>query len=204
MNNITVSAFITAPGESLRMGTEQNKNFLLLSRQPVLSYSINACIRHPLIGEIIIVHKTGEGSFVQTILAENCEATEKPIHLIMGGQTRQQSAYRGICAADTDSGYVLIHDAARPFLTASLIERTVQAAVSYGAACAAVPSKDTPALGKNNFISATVRREDLFLIQTPQVFPLPVIRQAHELRKQIILRQRMIPHWCTALENRLP
>ncbi len=103
-----------------------------------------------------------------------------PVRLVEGGSTRQDSVYAGVRQATSD--YVLVHDAARPCLSADTIMRVVQSAVENGAAIAALPVSDTVKQADKSgaFIAETLDRRTIWLAQTPQVFRRTLLLPALE------------------------
>ena len=97
--------------------------------------------------------------------------TRKPVAVVPGGQERQDSVLQGVEALSPELPYLLIHDGARPFVAPEMVEAVCKDAVAYGAATAAVPSKDTCKLSNGQgFVESTPPRERLMAIQTPQAF----------------------------------
>ena len=98
-----------------------------------------------------------------------------------GGSERQISVGNGLACLDTDTEVVVIHDAARPFVTAESVQASINAAWEHGAATVAIPSIDTVLQSDADaFLVGTPDRRQLWLCQTPQTFRVPVIREAHE------------------------
>ncbi|MFA0816715.1 MAG: 2-C-methyl-D-erythritol 4-phosphate cytidylyltransferase [Anaerofustis sp.] len=178
MSEDFVSAIIPAAGMSSRMNAEKNKNFLCIQGYPVLSYSLTVFCQCKEIQEIILVHKPGDRKEIDN--AVNIAKPDKPIKLVFGGETRQQSVYFGLGAVDPKSVYTVIHDAARPFVTREIIENCLRAAKQHEAACAAVKAKDTYVLANRGEIESSLNRDLLYLIQTPQIFRSELILRAHE------------------------
>ncbi len=171
-DNKTVSAVIVAAGKSTRMG--QNKILMKILGKSVLVHTVEAISKANICDEIIVVASR-----------ENIGAFEKEfekyenISLVEGGETRGESAYNGICAANGE--YVLIHDGARPLVTDEIIKNTVETALETGAAAAGVVPKDTiKVVSDENIIESTVDRKSAILIQTPQVFEKEDIKSAYE------------------------
>jgi 2-C-methyl-D-erythritol 4-phosphate cytidylyltransferase len=103
-----------------------------------------------------------------------------PISLVGGGSQRQDSVRAGLALVG-DSNLVAVHDAARPFVTPSLVERALELAAKHGAAIVAVPARDTvKQVHPDGWIEATPPRQSLWLAQTPQIFRTDILRQAHE------------------------
>lgn len=105
--------------------------------------------------------------------------TVKPIHVVPGGERRQDSVGHAFAAVADRADVVAIHDAARPLVTDAVIRRTIEAASAYGAAIAAVRVPDTVKRGNDaGVIVETLRRDEIFLAQTPQAFRVDVLRDA--------------------------
>lgn len=102
------------------------------------------------------------------------------ITLVPGGAERQDSVERGLAVLDSDTEVVMIHDAARPFISMKSIEAALDAAHTIGAATVAVPVIDTILHGfDEDFLETTPNRKQLWACQTPQVFQVHLIRDAH-------------------------
>jgi 2-C-methyl-D-erythritol 4-phosphate cytidylyltransferase / 2-C-methyl-D-erythritol 2,4-cyclodiphosphate synthase len=105
--------------------------------------------------------------------------TGKPIEIVSGGERRQDSVTHAFAAVADGAEIVVIHDAARPLVSDALIRRTIEAAAESGAAIAAVRAIDTVKRGDGaGIIVETLRREEIYLAQTPQAFRTPVLRDA--------------------------
>lgn len=102
----------------------------------------------------------------------------KPAVVIAGGATRQASVARGMAHVAPQAAYVLVHDAARPFVTPALIDRVLDGAIRHGAAIAALPATDTIKRVEGERIVETIPRETLCLAQTPQGFRRDVLEAA--------------------------
>jgi 2-C-methyl-D-erythritol 4-phosphate cytidylyltransferase len=170
-----VTAIIAAGGKGTRMGAAENKVFLELNGKKVIEHTVEIFEKNFLITNIVIV--TGKNDM------EKCrslsEKYKKITAIVEGGNTRKQSVYNGLRAANED--YVAIHDAARALITDEIISETIYAAKKYGAAAPGVLCKDT--LKKSDsqgFIESTVDRSFVYQIQTPQVFKKELIIKAHE------------------------
>lgn len=107
-------------------------------------------------------------------------AIELPTIFVEGGETRQESVFRGLMHADLDTDIVVIHDAARPFVPLDAITGSITAAAEMGAATVAVPSVDTILIGDAAaFLESTPDRSRVWACQTPQTFQKSVIEEAH-------------------------
>jgi 2-C-methyl-D-erythritol 4-phosphate cytidylyltransferase/2-C-methyl-D-erythritol 2,4-cyclodiphosphate synthase len=170
-----VAAIIAAGGRGLRMGRALPKQYLTVGGQTILERSLAAFDRHQQVQELIVVippEALNSAEFVKP-------ATSKPVRFVAGGARRQDSVANGVDALSAEAQVVLVHDAARPMVSAELISRTIAAAASAGAAIAAVPVHDTVKQvtmeGGVGFIEKTLPRETLFLAQTPQGFRRDVL-----------------------------
>ena len=100
--------------------------------------------------------------------------------MVEGADTRQNSVFNGIKALSRDTDIVIIHDAVRPFIQRDLIERSIYTAIEFGGAVIGVPVKDTiKQVDGDGFIGATLDREMLWAVQTPQTFKYDIILKAH-------------------------
>jgi 2-C-methyl-D-erythritol 4-phosphate cytidylyltransferase len=107
------------------------------------------------------------------------------IILIGGGAERQDSVFNGLRKLPPDCDWVLIHDGVRPFVSRDLLRNTWEAAQKVGAAIAALPASDTIKRARAGEVLETLQREEIWLIQTPQVFRRDVIVRAYqEARRQ--------------------
>ena len=166
----TASAVVLAAGSSSRMGFD--KLGFDLGGETVLGRSLRAFDACPRIGEIVLV--TGRDTALAGREAARCR---KPVRLVQGGDTRAESARRGVEAAGGE--LVAIHDAARPFVSQAVIEAALQGAAQWGAAAPAVPLKDTVKRGTPGdgrtvpascLVDVTPDRSSLYAVQTPQCF----------------------------------
>ena len=170
----TVTAILVAAGASRRMGFDK-LSYRLPGGLTVLQASLRAFERHPRIKEIVLV--AGANLEICRQLAETCS---KPCKAVSGGATRAESVRAGLAAATGD--LVAIHDAARPFVSETVITAAIEAAEQSGAAAPAVPVKDTVKVadGSGRVVS-TPDRSTLFAVQTPQCFRRELYHRALEV-----------------------
>lgn len=173
-----ISGIIVAAGSGRRMGAGENKVFLKLLGKTVIERTVEVFENCCDIDEIIVV--TGEDDIERC--NEILKGISKPLKIISGGETRQESVQKGINAS---KGEVLaIHDGARPLVTEKLISDAIKACKEYGAAAPGVAAKDTIKIADDDgFIEKTVERSRAYNIQTPQVFKREIIVKAHSLGK---------------------
>lgn len=175
-----VSIVIAAAGRGTRMGMEQNKQYAEVLGKPILARTIQAFEDCSLTDEIIITANEAEIEYcIENITSKYGFSRIKTV--VAGGDTRQQSVYKGLKAVGDDCDIVLIHDGARPFIDERSIKACIEAAKEYGAAIAAVPVKDTIKRADGSaFVEDTLDRSCLWSIQTPQAFQYPLIMEAHK------------------------
>ena len=173
------TAIVLAAGKGSRMNSKVQKQFLDLEGFPLIYYALQV-FEQSRVDEIILVTGETELDYCRTQIVEKYRF-QKVHRIVPGGSERYLSVYQGLCAAD-DADIVLIHDGARPFVTEQMIERTIQAAITYGSGIAAVPAKDTVKLvNEKQFSVQTPPRDHVWLMQTPQVFEYQRIRRAYEI-----------------------
>jgi len=181
---MNISALIVAAGKGSRMNLEQNKLYLTIRGQDILTRSILAFEKHTNINEIVVVANETELEYLEKRYIDD-SSFQKVTAVIAGGKERQDSVYLGLSAINKNCDIILIHDGARPFIEDVLIDESITAAKIHGAACLAVPVKDTiKKIDCNGFIDETFNREMLWAVQTPQTFKYDIIKKAHELAKK--------------------
>jgi 2-C-methyl-D-erythritol 4-phosphate cytidylyltransferase / 2-C-methyl-D-erythritol 2,4-cyclodiphosphate synthase len=168
-----VTAIIAAAGAGTRLGAGKPKQLLDIGGGSMLYHSVQAFLVHPRVSEVVLVKPAGP-----LALAFSGGAELGKLRTVDGGDRRQDSVAKGFDATSLDADVVLIHDAARPFVSASLIDRTIDAAAEHGAAIAALQSRDTVKRVDNGVITETIARETVYLAQTPQGFRRDVLAQA--------------------------
>ena len=176
-------AVVLAAGSSQRMGTD--KMFMVLCGKPVVIRSLEVFEKSDLIDEIIVV--TREQRIQELADLIHSYDLKKVRKVVLGGNTRCESSLAGISALSKDIDLVAIHDAARPFVTESLLDRTVEAAKKYMAAIPVIDTPDTVKFIDGDVVTATTVRETTKLVQTPQVFNTDIIKGAltHAIKNNI-------------------
>jgi 2-C-methyl-D-erythritol 4-phosphate cytidylyltransferase len=142
----------------------------------VIVRTLEALQAAPSVDEIILV--TREDLIVP--MGQLCQdyGLTKVVKVLLGGQSRTESVRLGTLEVQRDAQLIAIHDGARPFVSAEVIERTIAQARRTGAAAPAIPVKDTIKVAFDGVIDATPDRSTLFAVQTPQVFEASLIRAA--------------------------
>ena len=166
-------AVIVAAGSASRMGCI-DKVMAPLGGEPVILRTVRAFQETDAIREIVIV--TREDLIMP--VSDLCAGLDKVKAVVVGGGSRQESVWLGLNALSKGMELAAIQDGARPLVTPALIDRTVRAAHSYGAAAPAIPVKDTIKVEKSGLIESTPDRSTLRAVQTPQVFDFDLLRGA--------------------------
>jgi 2-C-methyl-D-erythritol 4-phosphate cytidylyltransferase / 2-C-methyl-D-erythritol 2,4-cyclodiphosphate synthase len=185
---LQVTAIIAAGGRGERLGGPALKQLLPIAGRPILDRSVSAFLTHPAIAEVIVALPQSLVDDPPVYLRPRAD-TGKALRLVAGGERRQDSVANAFRAAARESEVVVIHDAARPFVTADLITRTIAAAVESGAAVAAVEARETVKRaeaegGRHVLVSETLPRETIYLAQTPQAFRRDVLAAAFEFARR--------------------
>ncbi|MFZ7104384.1 MAG: 2-C-methyl-D-erythritol 4-phosphate cytidylyltransferase [Peptococcaceae bacterium] len=171
---------IVAAGQGKRMGAHINKQYLKLLDRPVLAYSLEAFESHPFIQGMIIVAKEDEIPLCREEILGPYKFS-KVMDIVPGGKERQDSVWAGIKALPDECELVVVHDGARPLITPDIITNTHKAARETGAAIAAVPVKETiKRVSLYNNVIRTIPRQELWSVQTPQVFKKDILVAAYE------------------------
>lgn len=173
-----VHLLIPAAGVGRRMGSDRNKLLLPLLGKPILAWTLLAAEASASIRWMGIICQAVDVPDLEFIL-KNLALT-KPTVLIPGGNTRQESVYKGLQALPAEADQVLIHDGARCLATADLFDRCTLALQTCEGLVAAVPVKDTiKVVGNDQLIQATPDRSKLWAAQTPQGFHVDELQAAH-------------------------
>ena len=170
-----VTAIIAAGGRGERFGAGRPKQLLTLGGVPILQRSVDALIGHPLVRDMVVAVPPDLAAAPPAYLNRR----DKPIVVVEGGARRQDSVARAFARVPDGAEIIVLHDAARPLVSADLIERTVRAAMEDGAAVAAMRATDTVKRGgADGRVIETLPREQVYLAQTPQAFRIDVLRDA--------------------------
>ena len=173
-----VTAIVPAAGAGIRFGGAVKKQFIALNGLPILSHTLRALAASKALSAIIVVVPPGEELRGREAL--ELAGIDLETEVVPGGQARQDSVYIGLQRAKAETDLVLIHDGVRPFVSREVVLATVEAAKEWGAAIAAVPVIDTiKRVDTDGFVVETLQREQLWSVQTPQVFRYALLMQAH-------------------------
>jgi 2-C-methyl-D-erythritol 4-phosphate cytidylyltransferase len=174
-----VAAVVPAAGEGrrLREPDGQRKQFRDLGGRPVLVRTIEALERHPAIRQIVIA---APSAHVEPLAAQLAAyGFHAVIEVVAGGASRQESVSQALANVQSGVDLVAVHDSVRPFVSVHEMEEVFAAAYEHGAAALAIPVGDTLRRSDGDRFGETVDRNGLSRMQTPQVFRLEILRQAH-------------------------
>ena len=186
-------AVIVAAGTASRMGGI-DKVLAELHGEPLLIHTVRAFQNCDAIKEIVVVTRS---DLLQKI-GDLCIPFPKVKAVVIGGADRSQSVKNGLNALSDKVRLVAVQDGARPLITETVIDRTVRAAHTYGAAAPGIPVKDTVKIVRGGVVKSTPDRSILQAIQTPQVFDLDLLAGALEQAKK---DKANITDDCSAVER---
>lgn len=166
-------AVIVAAGSASRMGGI-DKVMAKLQGEPMIVRTVRTFQESDVIREIVIVTRP---DLIIPIM-DLCHDFDKVRLVVAGGSSRQESVWRGVNALSDGMQLAAVHDGARPLISWQVIDRTVRAAHSYGAAAPAIPVKDTIKMVTGGIIASTPDRSALQAVQTPQVFDIDLLKGA--------------------------
>ena len=177
-----VTAIVLAAGVGSRMKSEKAKQFLEVAGHEVLYYSLRTFDEHPEVDAIVLVTKEEFAEHCRKELVERYRFA-KVQNICIGGKERYDSVYQGLSVIETEENdIVLIHDGARPFVTAGMISASIACARECGACTVGVPAKDTiKIVDADRYGTETPERKFVYQIQTPQTFQVPLLRHAYEM-----------------------
>jgi len=176
-----VAAIIAAGGRGERLGADRPKQFLEIGGHSILELSVAALAACDRIQEIVVALPQDHVDAGTKALKA---AITRPVTVVAGGPRRQDSVANAFAKASKDVDIVLVHDAARPFVTRDVIDRAINGAQQHGAAIAAIGVRDTvkqtgeAAADGSRLIRATIARDSVFLAQTPQAFRRDILARA--------------------------
>jgi 2-C-methyl-D-erythritol 4-phosphate cytidylyltransferase / 2-C-methyl-D-erythritol 2,4-cyclodiphosphate synthase len=181
-----VSAILAAAGRGTRLGAAAPKQMLMLGERSILQHSFDILDRHEQIEEIVIALPPDLASSPPPYLT----SPRKPVRIVDGGARRQDSVANAFAQVSKNASLIVIHDAARPFATADIFTRVIEAAAKGGAAIAALQASDTvkeaTAAPGLKIVARTIARESIYLAQTPQAFSREVLEDAIALGRESI------------------
>lgn len=174
INGKYVSAVIVAAGSSQRMGAD--KIIMPLSDIPVIVRTLEAFEKSEYTDEVTVVTSSDKIDLFSGYKEKY--GLKKVCNVVLGGDCRQQSAANGFFACNGNADIIAVHDGARPLVRPEIIDKTVENALKFGAAVAAVPEKNTIKVSDSDgFISKTLDRRMIYSAVTPQAFTKEIYRK---------------------------
>lgn len=165
----SVAAIVPAAGASRRIGGPVGKMFLTLRGEPVLAHALRVLQASPLVGWIVPVARPEDFGAVQAVVKRY--KITKAVAPCAGGASRSDSVARGVAAAPPKAAWILVHDGARPCVSAQTIRIAVEQAKRHGAVACGLPASLTvKAVDERKKVRLTLDRDALWFVQTPQVF----------------------------------
>lgn len=176
---------LLAAGQGKRMRGNRNKVWLSLLGKPLIERALHTFLTDPCCVHIIVTVNSDEIEMLEELIEMQFPDRQKPISVVVGGSERQYSSYNGLQFLKyPDTGYVMIHEAARPFLSQASIDQLNEQMQQTGAAILAVSPKDTIKQVVDSEIAQTIPRETVWQAQTPQAFRSQLVKEAHEKAQQ--------------------
>ncbi len=166
-------AVIVAAGNASRMGGI-DKVMAQLGGEPMIARTVRTFQQCDVINEIVVVTRPD----LILPITDLCSGYDKVKAVVAGGSSRPESVERGMSALSKKVELAAIQDGARPLVSWQVIDRTVRAANTYGAAAPAIPVKDTIKVVQGGVVTATPNRSQLQAVQTPQIFDYDLLRGA--------------------------
>jgi len=172
-------AIVLAGGAGKRMGSSTSKQFLLLDNKPILVHTLQVFQECKPVDGIYLVVNHRDLPLIQEEILETYHFS-KIMKLVIGGRLRQDSVRNGLEAIDESCDVVIIHDAARPFVSPAFVEKSIFLMEMFDAVVPAIPARDTiKVISKEGFVLKTLERDALWHIQTPQTFEYDLIAKAY-------------------------
>ena len=182
-----LTVIVPAAGAGRRMGFGKNKAFITIRDIPLLVLCMKMLAETGMVRRVIVVTRAWEITETERMLKEYQPDFFPDINWLVtaGGRERQDSVANGLALVTDESGYVAVHDGARPFAGTEVFARTFARAKEFGAAIAAVPLKDTvKVVDARGIVVSTPERSSLCAVQTPQIFEINVLRKGYDFLKE--------------------
>jgi len=169
---------IPAGGAGARMKSRQPKQYLRVTGAPLLVHTLRALLRSGVVDGVVLA--VPGDRIVATRRMLQRYRVPRILGVVGGGANRQESVWRGLQAAPAGARWIVVHDAVRPFITRDLVEQVLAAARRHGAATCGLAVRETVKRVRGETVQATLDRDGLWLIQTPQAFSRGLLWAAHE------------------------
>jgi 2-C-methyl-D-erythritol 4-phosphate cytidylyltransferase len=174
----SLAVLVPAGGIGARLGRRTPKQFLRLGAATILSRTLSHFLRHPDVRAIVVAAPAEHLERTRRMVRRS--GGRRPVIVVAGGATRQESVWQALRAAPEDVELVVVHDAVRPFIDRRLVDAVVTAAAAHGAAICALPIAETVKRVRGELVETTLDRAGLWTVQTPQAFRAALLREAHD------------------------
>lgn len=174
-----VAVIIVCAGFGKRLGRNNDKPVVALKGKPLFLCTLEKFLAFKQFRQIVLVLRREHISYAKKLISD------KRVTFVQGGKERYNSVYNGLKTLNSDIEYVLIHDGGRPLVSKKVITTMIKELRSYPAVITAIAATDTVKLVKNNQVKQTLKREEIFLVQTPQGFKKELILKAYENIKPV-------------------
>ena len=182
-NENFVTAIIAAAGMGRRMKKSLNKQFLSINDLPILAHTLKKFDNCAYVDFILILIKESDIPYLSFILNKN--KLKKDFKIVYGAKERSDSILNGLKNIPKETSIVLTHDGVRPFVSEEKIREAIENVFFTGASVLGVPVKDTVKVSKNgSYVDYTPKRDELFAIQTPQVFKTDLLLKAYKIAEE--------------------
>lgn len=179
-----IGAIIPAAGMGSRMQSGEKKQFMVLENREILEWTLVHILKLDTIDVVwVVVPKEAIGSVEEKIKKwQKFYGFIQPIHIVEGGIDRQQSVYKALkCIPDTVE-WIVVHDGVRPFVDIKWLDRNLKYMTEFDSIVSALPSTDTlKVVDVSNVVRTTLNRQEIWSVQTPQVFKHSALKRVHEM-----------------------
>lgn len=182
----TYEVILLAAGSGTRLGASHNKVLLPIGpkKRPMFDYAMREFLKDDNCSQIILVVRKCDYAVIKDCVEEIYERIPEKILIIFGGSERQYSVANGLEVLKDPNGYVMVHDAARPFITAPMLAQLFQEVKTHEACLLAVPASDTIKRVQNEQVQETLNRSEIWQVQTPQAFKSSLLLEAYQKAEQ--------------------
>ncbi len=178
-----IGAVIPAAGMGSRMKTSEKKQFMLLENREILEWTLIHILKSETIDMIWVVVPSEFVRLVEDKVANWIEkyAFRQPIYVIEGGKNRQESVYKAIKCIPESFEWIVVHDGVRPFVDSSWLDINLVHMSRFDSIVSALQSTDTlKIVDESHIVKQTLNRDEIWSVQTPQVFRREVLKAVHE------------------------
>jgi 2-C-methyl-D-erythritol 4-phosphate cytidylyltransferase len=178
---VQVSAVVLAAGQGIRFGSGEVKVLARLAGRTLLEHALDRLQASGVVDELVVVlprQEVDRGRVAEEV------GLAGAARFVPGGARRQDSAAAGFAATSPGAGIILVHDAARPLASPTLVQRVVAAAREHGAAAPACLAVDSVKEGEDGFVMRSLPRHRIYLTQTPQGFQRELLQRMYDTARE--------------------